>query len=68
LVPFGDVDAFEDRALQLLDDPALWQQQSDAARNWAATFNWDTCIKESLAIFAEVSSRQPSITTDPGRR
>ena len=57
LVPYGDDRAFADRALALLDDPALFARQSAAAREWAAGFSWRRCIDESLDLFTEVARR-----------
>jgi len=57
LVPYGDERAFADKALQLLRDPELFARQSAAARSWAATFSWQRCVTESLALFAAVAER-----------
>jgi glycosyltransferase involved in cell wall biosynthesis len=57
LVPYGDHEAFAREALALLRDPQLWQQRSDAARQWAATFSWERCADESLRLFAQVAGR-----------
>jgi len=58
LVPYGDDRAFADKALQLLRDPELFARQSAAARQWAASFSWQRCVAESLALFAEVAGRR----------
>jgi glycosyltransferase involved in cell wall biosynthesis len=55
LVPYGDEAAFAKEAVRLLQDPVLWEQRSAAARDWAATFSWQRCVEESLALFAEVA-------------
>ncbi len=57
LVPYGDDRAFADKALKLLRDPKLFAAQSEAARQWAATFSWQRCVDESLALFTEVAGR-----------
>jgi len=57
LVPYGDDAAFAREALALLTQPDLWQARSDAARRWAGTFSWRTCVEESLALFTEVAQR-----------
>ncbi len=57
LVPYGDDAAFAREALALLRDPQLWQSRSEAARRWAGTFSWQTCVDQSLALFEAVASR-----------
>ena len=57
LVPYGDHEAFAAEAVKILGDPELFQQRSDAAREWAGTFSWPRCVAESLALFEEVVSR-----------
>ena len=57
LVPYGDAEAMADAALDLLRDPRCWAAYSEAARAWAATFDWDVCARESLELFAEVAER-----------
>jgi glycosyltransferase involved in cell wall biosynthesis len=57
LVPYGDDRAFAAKALALLRDPQLLARQSAAARQWAASFSWQRCVDESLALFAEVAQR-----------
>ncbi len=61
LVPYGDDRAFAAKALQLLRDPELFARQSAAAREWAATFSWQRCIDESLALFTEVAQPGGSV-------
>jgi glycosyltransferase involved in cell wall biosynthesis len=57
LVPYGEPAAFAGATLLLLRDPQRWRAQSDAAREWAASFSWDRCAAESLALFAEIAAR-----------
>ena len=57
LVPYGDHEAFAAEAVKILGDPELFQQRSDAAREWAGTFSWPRCVAESLALFEEVVAR-----------
>ena len=57
LVPYGDDAAMAGAALELLRDPELWRARSEAARRWAASFSWERCVDESLALFAEVAAR-----------
>jgi glycosyltransferase involved in cell wall biosynthesis len=58
LVPYGDHAAFAAAALALLRDDDLWARRSAAARAWAATFDWDRCAAESLALFERARARQ----------
>jgi glycosyltransferase involved in cell wall biosynthesis len=55
LVPYGDAAAMAAAAISLLADDGRWRAFSEAARAWAATFDWDRCAAESLALFAEVA-------------
>ncbi len=55
LVPYGDAEAMAHAALSLLHDRDLWACYSDAARVWAASFAWPTCVRESLDLFARVA-------------
>lgn len=57
LVPYGDAAAFAREALALLRDKDLWGRYSAAARHWAATFSWDRCSRESLALFEQVAGQ-----------
>ncbi len=57
LVPYGDAEAMASAALDLLGDAERWTAYSDAARAWAAGFDWDRCARESLELFAEVAAR-----------
>lgn len=57
LAPYGDDRAFAERALQLLRDPDLFARQSVAAKKWAATFSWQRCVSESLALCETVAGR-----------
>lgn len=51
LVPYGDPAAMAAAVDRLLTDHAMWQTTSDAARDWARTFSWERCGRESLEIF-----------------
>jgi glycosyltransferase involved in cell wall biosynthesis len=46
LVPYGDVDAFAQKTLELLADPALWRRMSDAALAWAQSWPGETTAAE----------------------
>ncbi len=61
LVPYADADAMADAALRILRDPDLRDRYSAAAREWAATFTWERCAEESLAVFEAVAAgKRPS--------
>ena len=66
LVPYGDATAFARAALALLRDPEAWERQSEAARQWAATFSWPRCVRESLAIFTAVAEGRSIATAADG--
>ncbi len=51
LVPYGDAQAMAAHALLLLRDRDYLERMGAAARAWAATFDWDRCVEESLALF-----------------
>ena len=57
LVPYGDDAAFAAKALEIIGDGELFARQSAAARAWAATFSWERCVDESLALFRDVARR-----------
>jgi len=53
LVPYGDADAFAQRALELLTDTALRQRMAAAGMEWASTMTWDRCANEMEQLFLE---------------
>ncbi len=57
LVPFGDPEAFARVALRLLTEPELWHSVHEAAKQWAGSFSWGRCTRESLAYFQAVAER-----------
>jgi len=56
LVPYGDDGAMAAAAVALLRDGERWRAMSGAAREWAATFSWERCVRESLALFAATAA------------
>jgi glycosyltransferase involved in cell wall biosynthesis len=56
LVPYGDSRAMAQASLRLLHDRDLWACYSDAARTWAASFSWSSCMRESLELFGRVAA------------
>lgn len=51
LVPYGDADAFAARALELLQDAALWERMSRAAVEWAGSLTWERTADEMERAF-----------------
>jgi len=51
LVPYGDVDAFADRTVALMKDPALHERMSTAGEAWARTLTWERCADEMEPVF-----------------
>jgi glycosyltransferase involved in cell wall biosynthesis len=58
LVPFGDVDGFAQRMLEVLTDEELRRQLSDEAMVHALRFNWDDSADAILKIIEEVISER----------
>ncbi len=58
LVPYGDVDAFARRALEVLGDRDLWRRLSEAGLRWARSLTWERCADEMEVLFRrEVAER-----------
>lgn len=51
LVPYGDVNAFAERTVELLKDPALYERMSVAGEAWARTLTWERCADEMETVF-----------------
>jgi glycosyltransferase involved in cell wall biosynthesis len=51
LVPYGDVDAFAKRTVELLKDPMLYERMSSAGEAWARTLTWERCADEMETVF-----------------
>jgi glycosyltransferase involved in cell wall biosynthesis len=50
LVPYGDIGAFADRMVRLLDDKGLREKLSEEAVTWARRFNWDESADAILSV------------------
>jgi glycosyltransferase involved in cell wall biosynthesis len=51
LVPHGDARALANGVVRLLTDRPERLRMAEAGRRWAATFDWETCYRESRASF-----------------
>lgn len=58
LSPVGDVDSMAANALRLLQDDALWQQFSQAARRRAQTFSLDDKVSQYEALYERLVARR----------
>jgi glycosyltransferase involved in cell wall biosynthesis len=56
LVPAGDVDAFAESLVALVDDAVLQRQLQDAGRGRAAEFSWDACANAMIELYREASA------------
>lgn len=56
LVPFGDVEAFAARGLEILGDEALWHRMSAAALEWAGTMTWERTADEMERLFLQAAT------------
>jgi len=52
--PYGDIEALQERVMNLLDDDATWKQFSRAAEKWAQNFSWDASAEKFEAILEKV--------------
>lgn len=56
LVPYGDVDAFVNKALLLLRDGELWRRMSENALERVRNLTWERCSRETEEFVREVVS------------
>jgi len=56
LTPHGDHAALASAVVRLLSDSALRLRMSDAALAWAHRFDWETCYRESRAVFLRAAA------------
>jgi glycosyltransferase involved in cell wall biosynthesis len=54
LVPYGDVDGFAKRIVQVLSDDSLRSTLSRQAIDWAKRFNWDDSADAILRVIGEL--------------
>jgi glycosyltransferase involved in cell wall biosynthesis len=57
LVPHGDAPALARSLVRLLSDRAERLRMAEAGRRWAATFDWETCYRESRAVMERAAGR-----------
>lgn len=46
LYPYGDIERFAERIIELMDDDIKWRKFSSAAQAWADKFSWDNAAKK----------------------
>lgn len=63
LVPYGDVNAFAEKALLLLDDGALWRRMSENALDRVKDLTWERCSRETEDFVSKVVSEKIARTT-----
>jgi glycosyltransferase involved in cell wall biosynthesis len=51
LVPYGDVEAFARRGVELLTDQARWSDMRAAGLKWANSLTWERCADEMEQLF-----------------
>ncbi len=57
LVPYGDEEAFADRALELLRDSDLRERMAAAALAWAASLTWERTAREMAELFGREAAQ-----------
>ena len=50
LYPYGDVEKFASRIIELLNDEEKWQRFSRSAKEWASGFSWDRASEKLESI------------------
>jgi glycosyltransferase involved in cell wall biosynthesis len=50
LVPYGDVDVFAQRIMELLQDDDTRNRMSEEATAWARNFDWDKSAEDFLGL------------------
>ena len=63
LVPYGDVKAFAERIVRVLEDESLRQKLSEEAVRWARRFHWDTSAEAMMQTIEEVITTSRSCKT-----
>ncbi|HEC82896.1 MAG TPA: glycosyltransferase family 1 protein, partial [Firmicutes bacterium] len=63
LVPYGDVKAFAEKIVRVLEDDTLRQQLSEEAVRWARRFHWDTSAEAMMQTIEEVITTSRSCKT-----
>jgi glycosyltransferase involved in cell wall biosynthesis len=58
LVPYGDVNAFAEKALLLLKDESLWKRMSDGALERVRELTWERCSREAEKFIHDVASEK----------
>ncbi|MBN2072051.1 MAG: glycosyltransferase family 4 protein [Candidatus Krumholzibacteriota bacterium] len=57
LVPYADSDAFAGKALEILEDAALWKEMSDNSLRRVKELTWERCARETENILLGLTDR-----------
>ena len=57
LVPHGDAGALAEALVRLLSDRSERLRMAEAGRRWAATFDWETCYRDSRSVMERAAGR-----------
>ncbi len=55
LVPYGDVEAFAKKTIELLRDRDRWRRMSDAALAWSRSLTWEKTADEMERVFVKAA-------------
>ncbi len=58
LYPYGDIETFAQKVIELLEDDEKWQRFSNNAKEWAKNFSWDKSAEKLESIIYGELRRQ----------
>lgn len=64
LVPYGDSEAFAEKALDLLCDGDLWRRMSSKALERVGELTWERCARETEQYLLEITGNAPEAGGD----
>jgi glycosyltransferase involved in cell wall biosynthesis len=67
LVRHGDIEDLAGRLISLLSDDALAARMAEEGVRWAATFNWESSVENTLKLIDEIVARGPGRGKNTGR-
>lgn len=67
LVRHGDIEDLAGKMTTLLTDDALAQRMAEEGVRWAATFNWESSVENTLKLIDEIVAREPGRGKITGR-